>query len=198
MPDISSDVRLILASTSPFRRSLLAKLRLPFEIAAPDIDETAQPDEAAEALVMRLAAAKAGAMATEFPESLIIGSDQVACIDHQVLGKPGDRARAIEQLKSASGKTVEFLTGLSLLNSSAGTQQTTCERFKVHFRDLGDAQIARYVDVEQPFNCAGSFKSEGFGITLFERLEGDDPNTLIGLPLIRLVAMLATEGINLP
>jgi len=198
MPKIPSNITLILASTSPFRRRLLEKLNQPFATVAPNVDETRKPGESAANLVTRLATAKALAAAREFPDALIIGSDQVACIDRQILGKPGDRTRAVEQLRLTSGKTVEFLTGLSLVNSRTGIQQTACEPFKVHFRHLDNAQIIRYVDAEQPFNCAGSFKSEGLGITLFERLEGDDPNTLIGLPLIRLIAMLAKEGINLP
>lgn len=198
MGSAPSNTRLVLASTSPFRRSLLEKLNLPFQTVAPNIDESRKPNESAKDLVVRVAAAKAQAAATVFPDALIIGSDQVACIDRSVLGKPVDRARAIDQLERASGRTVEFLTGLSLLNSRTGTQQTICDRFKVHFRTLNSKQIARYIDKEQPYSCAGSFKSEGFGITLFERLEGDDPNTLVGLPLIRLVAMLENEGLELP
>jgi septum formation protein len=131
-------------------------------------------------------------------EHLIIGSDQVACVDGQILGKPGDFTRAKQQLIRASGKKVTFYTGLTLANSVSGNRQTICEPFTVHFRQLNEQQIERYLNKEQPFNCAGSFKSEGYGITLFSKLEGDDPNTLIGLPLIRLVQMLENEGLALP
>lgn len=190
--------KLVLASTSPFRRELLNKLGLPFETCAPDVDEQPRPGESPQALVTRLAEAKARAVATSHPGALVIGSDQVACIDGDILGKPGDRANAIAQLGRAAGQVVSFHTGLCLYDGANDTAQLHCEPFRVHFRQLDAGQIARYVDAEQPFNCAGSFKSEGYGITLFERLEGDDPNSLIGLPLIRLVAMLDRCGIALP
>lgn len=192
--------RLVLASTSPFRRELLARLGLPFDTIAPEVDEARTPGENAERLVLRLAESKARAVADWFPDALVIGSDQVAGLagepDDAILGKPGTRERAIEQLTRASGRTVVFRTGLCLLRTADGTAQTACELFQVHFRNLTAAQIEAYVDRERPFDCAGSFKSEGLGITLFERLEGDDPNTLIGLPLIRLVDMLAAEGVD--
>lgn len=188
---------LILASTSPFRRSLLERLRVPFTTASPDADETRHPGEPPRDLVLRLAQAKAGAVAPMHPDALIIGSDQVACIDDKVLGKPGNRERAIEQLTQASGREVVFYTGLCLLNATTGRSQTSCEPFRVHFRRLSGTQIEGYLDREQPFNCAGSFKSEGLGIALFDHLEGDDPNALVGLPLIRLVAMLESEGVDL-
>ncbi len=190
--------RLILASTSPFRRELLARLYLPFEVAAPEVDESRRPGESPEALVLRLSEAKARAIADGLADGLVIGSDQVAVVDGEVLGKPGSRERAIAQLARASGRRVTFLTGLSVVDAASGRAHTLCEPFHVHFRALNTEQIARYVDREQPFNCAGSFKSEGYGITLFERLEGDDPNALIGLPLIRLVALLRLEGVLLP
>ena len=190
--------RLVLASTSPFRRELLGRLGLPFEVAAPAVGESRLPGESPEALVLRLSEAKARAVATQLADALVIGSDQVAVIDGQVLGKPGDRERAIAQLSRASGRRVTFLTGLSLVDAATGRAHTLCEPFHVHFRALSAEQIARYVDREQPFNCAGSFKSEGYGITLFERLEGDDPNALIGLPLIQLVRMLEKELVPLP
>ena len=190
--------RLILASASIYRRELLGRLGLPFEVEAPEIDESRHPGETAEALVQRLSEAKARAIATVADDALVIGSDQVAVIDGEVLGKPGDRDRAVAQLARASGRRVTFLTGLSLVDAESGRARTLCEPFHVHFRHLDAAQIARYVDREQPLNCAGSFKSEGYGITLFERLEGDDPTALIGLPLIRLVRLLACEGIPLP
>ncbi len=190
--------RLVLASTSPFRRELLGRLGLPFEVAAPAVDESRLPGESPEALVLRLSEAKARAVAAQLADALVIGSDQVAVIDDEVLGKPGNRERAIAQLTRASGRCVTFLTGLSLVDAATGRAHTLCEPFHVHFRALSADQIARYVDREQPFNCAGSFKSEGYGITLFERLEGNDPNALIGLPLIRLVALLGREGVPLP
>jgi septum formation protein len=186
---------LVLASTSPYRRALLARLGLPFSIASPKVDEEPRPNEAPQVLVLRLAEAKARAIAPDHPNALIIGSDQVACIDDQILGKPGDRARAITQLEKASGRTLVFQTGLCLLNTASSQAQTLVEPFRVHFRALSRPQIEGYVDRERPFDCAGSFKSEGLGIALFERLEGDDPNTLIGLPLIRLIAMLESQGL---
>lgn len=189
---------LVLASTSPYRAQLLTRLGLPFETASPEVEESPLPDEAPEELVTRLARAKAEAVAGSHPNSLVIGSDQVAVIDDHILGKPGDRDNAIRQLQQASGKSVRFLTGLCLFNSGSGRTQVVCEPFQVHFRKLSHEQIVRYVDRERPFNCAGSFKSEGLGIVLFERFEGDDPNALIGLPLIRLVDMLTDEGVELP
>ena len=189
---------LVLASTSPFRRMLLEKLGIPFTTAAPRTDESPLPDEEPEALVQRLSRDKARAVAAAHPNALIIGSDQVACLDGAILGKPGSRERAVQQLRAASGRTVTFHTGLTLLHSGSGRFQTCCEPFRVHFRTLTDDRIGRYLDAEEPFGCAGSFKSEGLGIALFRRLEGDDPNALVGLPLIRLVEMLNNEGITVP
>jgi len=187
---------LVLASTSTFRQALLERLGLPFTTAAPEVDETRRPEEPPQVLVLRLAESKARAVAPGHPGSLIIGSDQVACIEGQVLGKPGGRDAAIAQLQQASGKTVVFHTGLCLLNSSTGRAQTLVEPFRVHFRPLTLERITGYLDREQPYNCAGSFKSEGLGIALFERLEGEDPSALIGLPLIRLVTLLESEGLD--
>jgi len=187
---------LILGSTSPFRHELLSRLGIPFDTAAPEIDESRSENESPDQLVKRLALEKAKDVSRRFPDSLIIGSDQVACIDDEILGKPGNRENAIAQLKMASGKTVVFFTGLCLLNAATREAQSLVEPFKVHFRRLTDEQIERYIDHERPFNCSGSFKSEGLGISLFERLEGDDPNALIGLPLIRLINMLKNEGID--
>ena len=198
MPPAPSQPSLILGSTSPFRRELLGRLRVAFDCDSPDVDETHHAGETPEQLVLRLAESKAKAVGERHPNALIIGSDQVACINGDILGKPGNREKAIEQLTQAAGKAVTFYTGLCLFNSATGRTQVLCEPFRVHFRALNPEQIARYVDAEQPFHCAGSFKSEGLGITLFERLEGDDPNALIGLPLIRLVQMLGEEGIELP
>lgn len=190
--------KLVLGSTSPYRGALLAKLGIAFTTDAPQIDETVLEGESAEQLVARLAEAKARDVGARHTESLIIGSDQVACMDGQILGKPGNRGNAVEQLVAAAGRTVVFHTGLCLYNPSRDRARTIVEPFSVHFRRLDRAQIERYVDREEPFNCAGSFKSEGYGITLFRRLEGADPNSLVGLPLIRLVDMLNEEGIALP
>lgn len=189
---------LVLASTSPYRRTLLDKLGLGFLTVAPDVDEAIAPGETPHSLVSRLAEAKARQVGAQFADALVVGSDQVACIDGEILGKPGNRDNAIAQLNRASGRAVEFHTGLCLLNTRSGTTQIDVECFTVRFRTLTGGQVARYIDREQPFNCAGSFKSEGYGITLFEGLDGRDPNTLIGLPLIRLVEMLGQEGIELP
>ena len=191
---------LVLASTSPFRREVLAKLGLPFETASPDADESALVDETPEALVARLSEVKARAVAAAHPEALIIGSDQVAVLTTaegvEVLGKPGSHPRAAAQLRRLSGHRVTFLTGLCLFNSATGRARVVVEPFHVHFRQLSETMIENYLRAEQPYNCAGSFKSEALGIVLFERLEGDDPNALIGLPLIRLVEMLEGEGVS--
>lgn len=188
--------KLVLASTSPYRRMLLEKVIPDFICAAPHTDETALADETAPALVERLAIAKAKALALEYPAHFLIGSDQVAVVDGEILGKPGTEVNAIKQLQAARGKVVIFYTGLALYDSESGSVQSCVEPFEVHFRDLSDAEIAGYVALEQPLNCAGSFKSEGLGISLFKRLCGDDPNTLIGLPLIRLLEMLRQWGVN--
>ncbi len=187
-------MQLILASTSPFRKTILEKLNLPFECVAPDTDETPLQGETPRQLVERLAIAKAQAVATNYKNALVIGSDQVAVISNDIIGKPGNFENAVKQLKEASGKRVTFLTGLSLINTKTGKMHSTVDPFNVVFRYLRDSQIENYLNKEEPFNCAGSFKSEGLGISLFERLEGDDPNTLMGLPLIRLIAMLEIEG----
>jgi MAF protein len=187
----------ILASTSPYRRELLARLRLPFDVILPNVDEKPLPDEQAQDLVMRLATLKAHAVAETYPDAFIIGADQVACLHGQIIGKPGQREIAIQQLTQASGQCVSFLTGLCLCNQHQQYSETVCELFQVYFKTLSQADIVAYVDLEQPLNCAGSFKSEGFGIALFERCVGDDPTALIGLPLIRLVDLLTHAGINI-
>ncbi|HDH09212.1 MAG TPA: septum formation inhibitor Maf [Gammaproteobacteria bacterium] len=186
---------LILASTSPFRRAILEKLGVDFEIASPETNETPLAMETPQQLVERLAIAKAKAIAEQRDEGLVIGSDQVAVNDGVILGKPGDHATAVKQLQAASGKRITFYTGLCLLNAATGKVQSEVVPFDVLFRPLKDSQIENYLQKEQPYNCAGSFKSEALGICLFEKLEGDDPNTLIGLPLIRLVRMLENEGL---
>ncbi len=189
---------LLLASSSPYRRELLDRLRLPFVCASPDIDESRHPDEPAVDLVTRLAREKAMALADQFPDHLIIGSDQVAVLGEQILGKPHTFERALEQLKASSGNSVSFLTGLVLFNSRTGQCQVDCVPFTVHMRQLDDARISRYLHTEQPYDCAGSFKAEGLGVSLFRRTEGPDATSLIGLPLIRLVDMLINEGVELP
>ncbi len=189
-------MQLVLASTSPFRKAVLEKLGIPFEVCAPQTDETPKPGETARSLVERLACEKAAAVASIFTNALVIGSDQVAVINDDIVGKPGDHESAVAQLKRASGKTVVFQTGLCVMNTANGNVHSTVEPFSVVFRTLQDQQIENYLRAEQPYNSAGSFKSEGMGIALFERLQGDDPNTLIGLPLIRLIRMLEREGMR--
>jgi len=189
---------LLLASSSPYRRELLTRLRLPFICSSPDIDESHRPGEAALELVQRLAKEKAQALASEFPDHLIIGSDQVAVLGGQILGKPHTFERALAQLSAASGSSVTFLTGLALLNSSTGQYQVDCVPFTVHMRELNQASITRYLHAEQPYDCAGSFKAEGLGVSLFQATEGCDATSLIGLPLIRLVDMLIKEGVQIP
>lgn len=187
---------LVLASSSTYRRALLERLRVPFITAAPEIDETPLPGEPARELVQRLALAKAQAVSVTYPAAVIIGSDQVATLDGDVLGKPANAARACEQLARASGRRVEFLTGLCVLDSREGTHDAVCEPYAVQFRRLMRSEIEAYVERDQPFDCAGSFKSEGLGIALFDRTEGVDPTALVGLPLIRLTALLRRHGVD--
>jgi septum formation protein len=189
-------IKLVLASTSPYRRELLGRLGIPFETSSPNIDETVLPGETPEQLVKRLAESKARAVAYDFPNALVIGSDQVAVLDNNILGKPGNHEKALLQLSNASGRKVDFVTGLCLLNTKTDSCQVMAEIFSVIFRKLAAEQIEYYLQHEKPYDCAGSFKSEGLGISLFEKMEGDDPNSLIGLPLIRLVDMLYTEGLD--
>lgn len=195
---IQAQPQIVLASTSPFRRELLSRLAIPFEIVSPEVDESPLPGETPEAMVQRLSEAKARAGAAQFPRALVIGSDQVAVVDSEVLGKPGDHERARAQLQKLSGKTVSFLTGLCLYNAASGMAETRLVPFRVRFRTLDEARIDRYLHREQPYNCAGSFKSEGLGITLFKAMEGDDPTSLIGLPLITLTSLLAKAGVVVP
>jgi MAF protein len=191
---------LLLASSSVYRKQLLEKLQLPFACASPDIDESMLLNEDPHDYVQRLAIEKARALQDDFPNHLIIGSDQCAVVqvDHQqqILGKPHTVEKAIEQLSQASGKTVTFLTGLCVYNSSTQQEISLVEPFTVHFRDLTLQQIERYIEQEKPLDCAGSFKSEGLGIRLFSALEGRDPNSLVGLPLIALVDLLEQQGIR--
>ena len=189
-----STTTLILGSSSPFRKMLLERLMVPFETSNPDIDESAKEGETPIELVERLAIEKAQAVATQHPNSLIIGSDQVALHGSEVVGKPHTHERAVEQLRSASGKQITLYTGLALINSATGNIQSEVIPFTVHFKTLSEQVIESYLRKEEPYNCAGSVKSEGLGIALFDRFDGDDPNALIGLPLIRLVAMLENEN----
>ncbi|WP_079435605.1 nucleoside triphosphate pyrophosphatase [Zoogloea sp. LCSB751] len=191
-------MKLVLASTSTYRRELLQRFDLPFEVARPDIDETPLPGEAPQATAERLAVEKARAVAARFPDALIIGSDQVAYMGEALFGKPGTVERAVAQLKSMSGRTVIFHTALALLNTRSGHVQVEAVPTEVRFRNLSDDEIVRYVNKERPLDCAGSAKSEGLGIALLDALSGDDPNALIGLPLIALARMLRNEGIALP
>ncbi|VAX02864.1 Maf-like protein YceF [hydrothermal vent metagenome] len=188
--------QLVLASTSPFRKALLERLGQPFSTVSPDTDETRRPGETARALVERLSEDKARAVASQFSNALIIGSDQVAILGEEILGKPETHERAIKQLSAASGNEVLFLTGLCLLNTATGRTQAEVVPFTVKFRPLTTRQIDNYLRREQPYNCAGSFKSEGLGIALFEAMKGEDPNTLIGLPLIHLITLLSNEGVD--
>ncbi len=189
---------LVLASTSPFRAELLLRLALPFDTFAPGIDETPDPGEPPEAMVRRLTAAKADTARPHYRAHLVIASDQCAVCDGKIIGKPGNHENAVAQLSSFAGKEVRFLTGVALLNTETGNLQLDIVPFGVTFRDLATEEIERYLRKEQPYNCAGSFKSEGLGITLFEKMSGDDPSALIGLPLIRLAAFLREEGVPLP
>lgn len=185
---------LVLASTSPYRRELLARLGLPFTVANPQTDETPLADETPEALALRLSEAKARAVANDHPSALIIGSDQVATVDGRIYGKPGDHQRAVAQLRELSGKTVNFFTGLCLYNAATGKSQVRGVSTLVTFRQLDDQEIENYLRREPAYNCAGSAKSEGLGIALLAGMQGDDPNALVGLPLIALCDMLRNQG----
>jgi septum formation protein len=188
---------LVLASTSIYRSQLLSTLQIPFQTAAPDVDETPLPGEGAEQTSWRLSRVKAQVVAKRFPDALIIGSDQVALLDGQQIGKPLNHDNAVRQLSAMRGKTVEFYTALTLLNAVTGDMQTDVAITKVGFRSLSDDQIERYLKKEQPYHCAGSAKSEGLGIALISSIRGDDPNALIGLPLILLVSMLEKQGVRI-
>jgi len=196
MPNQPPTSLLVLASTSPFRRELLARLGLAFETANPAVDETPLPGEAPEASALRLSEAKARAVAEQFPDALVIGSDQVACLDGRAFGKPGTHENAVRQLKTMRGRSVNFFTGLCLLNTRTGKVHVRGVPTLVTFRNLADDEIENYLRREQPYNCAGSAKSEGLGIAIIAKMEGDDPNALIGLPLIALCDLLRLEEVN--
>jgi septum formation protein len=187
---------LVLASTSAYRRSLLARLGVPFEVAAPAVDEAPLGGESPPDLVRRLAAAKAEAVARRYPDAWVIGSDQLAFRDGEILGKPGSIDRCIAQLTAASGRPVTFLTAVCLFRHRDGARHATIDRTIVHFRANAAARIQRYVELERPLDCAGGFKSEGLGIALFERIESSDPTALVGLPLIWLAAALEHVGLD--
>ena len=192
----STQRQLLLGSTSPYRRDLLARLRIPFEVAAPEVDETAYPNETPKQLACRLAMAKARAVAARFPSHVVIGSDQVADLDGLALGKPGDHARAVLQLQQMRGQTVVFQTAVAVVCRDSGFAQMDLAQVQVKFRDLSDAQIEAYLLAEMPYDCAGSAKSEGLGIALLERIDNDDPSALVGLPLIRTCRMLEAAGLR--
>ena len=189
--------RLVLASSSRYRSELLARLRIPFATAAPNVDESPLLNETAQQTSARLSLTKAQVIASLYPDALIIGSDQIALLDNQQLGKPLSHSNAVMQLRAMSGKKVSFYTALTLLNTRSQTTQTEVAVNHVHYRELSDAQIESYLHAEKPYDCAGSCKNEGLGIALISRMEGDDHNALTGLPLILLVSMLLKEGVTI-
>jgi len=193
---MTSRPELILGSTSIYRRELLERLNIPFRVVSPEIDETPLEDETPQQLVERLSLEKARSVASSNPGSLVIGSDQVAVHDGKIVGKPHTHDRAMQQLREANGKEIMLYTGLSLVNADSGETLTEVIPFQVVFRKLTEQQLESYLLKEQPYHCAGSVKSEGLGIALLERFEGEDPNTLIGLPLIRLIRMLEHFGVS--
>ena len=193
----SSGRPLILGSTSRYRKELLTRLRIPFETASPDVDETPHSNESPKDLALRLALAKARAVALKYPEAVVIGSDQVADLEGTPLGKPGNHANAILQLQRMRGKTVIFQTALSVVCIATGYERTDLAEVKVKFRDLSDAEIETYLRAEEPYDCAGSAKSEGLGIALLDAIVNDDPTALIGLPLIKTCQMLREAGMKL-
>lgn len=193
-----SPLKIVLGSTSPFRKELLQRFNLNFITDSPDIDETPLANETPKDYVLRLSLEKAKAVATRHPEALVIGSDQCSVLNGEIRGKPHTHENAVKQLTESSNKRVSFYTGLCLYDSSEHTYQLELIPFHVDFRELTKSEIESYLKAEQPYSCAGSFKSEGLGISLFKRMEGDDPTALIGLPLIKLATMLRQKGILLP
>ena len=196
MNSTDASPRLVLASASQARKSVLIKLKIPFEMFAPSIDESAVSGETPTQLVERLSLAKARNVSQRYPSHLIIGSDQIAVVAGQMVGKPQNREDAIGQLTAASGETVTLFTGIALLNSESGNTQLDVLPYHVVFRELNQSMIKNYIDTDQPFDCGGSLRSEGLGIALLKELDGSDPNILLGLPLIRLIDMLANEGFH--
>jgi len=193
----ASSRTLILGSSSRYRKELLSRLNIPFEVAAPEVNETPLLNEKPRDLALRLALAKALAVASKYPEAVVIGSDQVADLEGQALGKPGNHANAVKQLQRMRGKTVIFQTALSVICLATGFEQTDLATVKVSFRDLTDAEIESYLKAEEPYDCAGSAKSEGLGIALLAAIDNDDPTALVGLPLIRTCHMLSAAGVKL-
>lgn len=189
---------LVLGSTSRYRRELLQRLSLAFDVAAPDVDETPEPGETPRALALRLALAKALAVARQHPSAIVIGSDQVADLAGEPLGKPGNHERAVQQLRRMRGHTVVFQTAVAVVCLATGFEQVDLAPVEVKFRDLSDAEIERYLRAERPYDCAGSAKSEGLGIALLDAIHSDDPTALVGLPLIRTCRMLRAAGLVLP
>jgi septum formation protein len=196
-PSPASSRTLILGSSSRYRKELLSRLNIPFEVAAPEVDETPRLNETPRDLALRLALAKARAVASKYPEAVVIGSDQVADLEGEALGKPGNHANAVKQLQRMRGKTVIFQTALSVICLATGFEQTDLATVKVSFRDLTDAEIESYLKAEEPYDCAGSAKSEGLGIALLAAIDNDDPTALVGLPLIRTCHMLSAAGVKL-
>ena len=197
-PPLSAPNRpVVLGSTSVYRRELMARLRIPFDVAAPDVDETPQPGETPQALAGRLALAKARAVAARYPQAVVIGSDQVADLSGEPLGKPGTHARAVQQLQRMRGRTVVFQTAVAVVCLDSGFEQSDIAPVRVRFRDLSDDEIEAYLRAETPYDCAGSAKSEGLGITLLASIDNDDPTALVGLPLIRTCRMLRAAGVRL-
>lgn len=188
--------KLILGSTSPYRRDLLERLRIPFDVVAPDVDEAALAEEAPHQLACRLALAKARAVAAQFPDCVVIGSDQVADLNGESLGKPGTHPRAVNQLQQMRGKTVIFQTAVAVVCLDSKFEQVDLAQVKVRFRDLTDSEIEAYLQAEKPYDCAGSAKSEGLGISLLDAIDSDDPTALVGLPLIRTCRMIKAAGIK--
>lgn len=189
-----NQAEVILASSSPYRNELLQRLNFPFQSISPDIDESIIDNESAPDYVKRLSRQKAEHIARSHPQAIIIGSDQCAYLDGVILGKPGSHANALQQLKNAQGREVVFYTGVSVQQASSQFEVVDCVEFRVGFRQLSDDQLEHYLQTEQPYNCAGSFKSEGYGVSLFSYMRGDDPSALVGLPLIRLISMLEQAG----
>ena len=187
---------IILASSSPFRKQLLDRLQLNYSCHSPDIDESIKPGESASDYVIRLALEKARSVSDQYPGAVIIGSDQCALLEGEILGKPGTHERALQQLKNAQGKTVVFHTGICVLKTETDFCDIDEVLYEVDFRQLSDAQLEHYLEVDQPYNCAGSFKAEAYGACLFSKMRGDDPSALIGLPLLRLIKMLEQVGVE--
>jgi len=197
MPHPTASRRIVLGSSSPYRRELLARLRVPFDVDLPDVDETPRPGEMPRDIAMRLAIEKARAVARKHPDAAVIGSDQVADLDGEPIGKPGTHERAVLQLKRMSGKVVIFQTAVAVVCAQTGFEQVDLASVRVTFRSLGDEEIENYLRAEQPYDCAGSARSEGLGIALLESIDSDDPSALVGLPLIRTCRMLRTAGVRL-